>query len=68
MKCPASSGPVASEAFQRPALDVAHPYNETRGYVERVLWHSIMFTWLAKDGEAQRTDSWLTPIKPLGHG
>jgi soluble lytic murein transglycosylase len=44
------------------------PYNETRGYVERVLWHSIMFTWLAKDGEAQRTDSWLAPIRPLTHG
>jgi len=44
------------------------PYNETRGYVERVLWHSIMFTWLAKGGEAQRTDSWLAPIKPLSPG
>jgi soluble lytic murein transglycosylase len=44
------------------------PYNETRGYVQRVLWHSIMFTWLAKDGEAQRADSWLAPIRPLSHG
>jgi soluble lytic murein transglycosylase len=43
------------------------PYNETRGYVQRVLWHSLMFTWLGRDHEAQETTSWLAPIKPL-HG
>jgi len=41
------------------------PYNETRGYVQRILWHSLMFTWLRSDGEAQQADSWLEPIKPL---
>jgi soluble lytic murein transglycosylase len=40
------------------------PYNETRGYVQRILWHSLLFTWLRTDGEAQQTDSWLAPIRP----
>ena len=37
------------------------PYNETRTYVQRVLWHSIVFAWL-RTGEAQRADSWVTRI------
>jgi len=37
------------------------PFNETRGYVQRVLWHSVVFAWL-RSGEAQRTDSWLARI------
>lgn len=41
------------------------PYNETRGYVQRVLWHSIVFAWL-RSGEAQRTDAWLARIGPPG--
>ena len=41
------------------------PYNETRGYVQRILWHSLLFTWLRTKGEAQQTDSWLAPIRPL---
>ena len=44
------------------------PYNETRGYVQRILWHSLMFTWLRTQGHAQQTQSWLTPIHPLRHG
>ena len=43
------------------------PYNETRGYVQRILWHSLMFTWLKTKGEAQQTASWLAPISPLHH-
>lgn len=43
------------------------PYNETRGYVQRILWHSLMFTWLRTKGEAQPTDSWLEPIRPMHH-
>lgn len=39
------------------------PFNETRGYVQRVLWHSIVFAWL-RSGEAQRTDAWLVRIGP----
>lgn len=37
------------------------PFNETRSYVQRVLWHSVVFAWL-RSGEAQRTDSWLVRI------
>lgn len=44
------------------------PYNETRGYVQRILWHSLMFTWLRTQGHAQQTQSWLTLIHPLRHG
>lgn len=39
------------------------PFNETRGYVQRVLWHSVVFAWL-RSGEAQRTDRWLARIGP----
>ena len=38
------------------------PYNETRGYVQRILWDSLMFTWLRTKGHAQKTESWLTSI------
>ncbi|MDB6091805.1 MAG: soluble lytic murein transglycosylase [Gammaproteobacteria bacterium] len=41
------------------------PYNETRGYVQRILWHSLLFTWLRTAGAAQPADSWLAPIRPL---
>jgi soluble lytic murein transglycosylase len=41
------------------------PYNETRGYVQRILWHSLMFTWLRTKGRAQTTQSWLVPIRPI---
>jgi soluble lytic murein transglycosylase len=37
------------------------PYNETRAYVQRVLWHSVVFGWL-RSGEAQRTEAWVTRI------
>jgi soluble lytic murein transglycosylase len=40
------------------------PYGETRGYVQRILWHVLTFTWLHTT-EAQQTRSWLTPIRPL---
>jgi soluble lytic murein transglycosylase len=43
------------------------PYNETRGYVQRILWHSLMFTWLRTKGHAQETALWLTPIHPMHH-
>jgi soluble lytic murein transglycosylase len=41
------------------------PYNETRSYVQRILWHRLMFTWLKTKGHAQSTESWLAPIRPL---
>lgn len=37
------------------------PYTETREYVERVLWHSVVFSWLA-DGTAPSVQSWLAPL------
>jgi soluble lytic murein transglycosylase len=40
------------------------PYNETRNYVQRILWHSIVFAWL-RTGDPQRTDSWLARVAPL---
>jgi len=43
------------------------PYNETRGYVQRILWHSLMFTWLRTKGHAQETEAWLTSIHPIHH-
>ncbi|HEX7082017.1 MAG TPA: transglycosylase SLT domain-containing protein [Gammaproteobacteria bacterium] len=39
------------------------PYNETRDYVQRVLWHSLVFAWL-QSGEARDTGPWLTQVRP----
>ena len=38
------------------------PFNETRLYVQRVLWHALVFAWLAADGKPQPVEPWLTPI------
>ncbi|MET0534551.1 MAG: transglycosylase SLT domain-containing protein [Steroidobacter sp.] len=40
------------------------PYNETRTYVQRILWHNVVFSWLKK-GEPQKVDAWLARIAPL---
>lgn len=40
------------------------PYNETRSYVQRILWHNVVFSWLQK-GEPQKVDAWLARIAPL---
>lgn len=37
------------------------PYNETRTYVQRILWHNLVFNWL-KTGEPQKADGWLQPV------
>jgi soluble lytic murein transglycosylase len=42
------------------------PYNETRNYVQRILWHTVVYGWLRSDGQAQDTASWLTPIRASG--
>ena len=42
------------------------PYNETRNYVQRILWHTVVYGWLRSDGQAQDTTSWLTPIRAAG--
>ncbi len=40
------------------------PYNETRNYVQRILWHNVVFSWL-ETGEPQKVDGWLARIAPL---
>jgi soluble lytic murein transglycosylase len=37
------------------------PYNETRTYVQRVLWHRLIFAWLAA-GKPQQTRAWLYKV------
>ena len=39
------------------------PYTETRAYVQRILWHTVVFGWLA-DQKPQDTKGWLSAIKP----
>lgn len=39
------------------------PYEETREYVQRILWHRLLFTWL--DGREEQTGVWLAPIAAL---
>jgi soluble lytic murein transglycosylase len=38
------------------------PYNETRTYVQRILWHTLVFGWL-REGQPQDTREWLDAIK-----
>lgn len=40
------------------------PYNETRNYVQRILWHNVVFSWL-EHGKPQKVDGWLARIAPL---
>jgi soluble lytic murein transglycosylase len=39
------------------------PYNETRAYVRRVLWHRLVFDWL-ESGRAIDVETWLEPVGP----
>jgi len=39
------------------------PYNETRTYVQRILWHTVVFSWL-QNQQAQDTRGWLDAVKP----
>jgi len=39
------------------------PYNETRTYVQRILWHTVVFGWLPGQ-QAQDTRGWLASVKP----
>ena len=39
------------------------PYNETRDYVQRVLWHRVVFAWL-ETGAGEPFARWLAPIRP----
>jgi soluble lytic murein transglycosylase len=40
------------------------PFNETRTYVQKVMWHSVVFEWLA-DGEPEDASSWITRVRPV---
>lgn len=37
------------------------PYNETRDYVQRVQWHTLVFGW-RRSGEPQKLDAWLGQV------
>jgi soluble lytic murein transglycosylase len=39
------------------------PFNETRAYVQKVLWHSLVFNWL-RTGKPVDTQSWLARTRP----
>jgi soluble lytic murein transglycosylase len=41
------------------------PYNETRGYVQKVSWHMIVFGWLA-DRKPRDVSGWLGTIRASG--
>lgn len=43
------------------------PYNETRTYVQRIVWHNLVFNWL-KNGEPQKADGWLRDVGPTSAG
>jgi soluble lytic murein transglycosylase len=43
------------------------PYNETRGYVQRVSWHMIVFGWLG-DRKARDVSGWLGVIRAPNAG
>ena len=43
------------------------PYNETRGYVQRVSWHMIVFGWLG-DRKPRDVSGWLGTIRPPSSG
>jgi soluble lytic murein transglycosylase len=42
------------------------PYNETRTYVQRIVWHNLVFNWL-KTGEPQKADAWLIDVGPIAN-
>lgn len=39
------------------------PYNETRTYVQRILWHTVVFGWL-RSQQPQDTRGWLASVNP----
>jgi soluble lytic murein transglycosylase len=39
------------------------PYNETRAYVQRIMWHSVVFQWL-RDRKPEDATPWLVEVRP----
>jgi soluble lytic murein transglycosylase len=64
-----NAGPAAvrrwlpMQAMETDILIENVPYNETRAYVQRVLWHSLVFAWL-RTGKPVDTQTWLAPLQP----
>ena len=64
-----NAGPVAARRWlpsQAMAADIwveNIPYNETRNYVQKVLWHSLVFRWL-RDGKPVATQAWQVKVQP----
>ncbi len=44
------------------------PYSETRGYVQHVLWNSLLFSWLRSGRAPQHADAWLSAIETPTRG
>lgn len=40
------------------------PYNETRDYLHKLLWHRTVFGW-REQGRAQDLGAWLQPVRPV---
>jgi soluble lytic murein transglycosylase len=43
------------------------PFNETRGYVQRVMWHSVVYQWL-EGRKAEDASPWLVEVRPREPG
>ncbi len=41
------------------------PYDETREYVQRILWHRLMFSWLGDESRGEQAGFSLAPITAL---
>ena len=66
-----NAGPGAARRWLAPApveTDVwveNIPFNETRAYVQRVHWHSLVFDWLA-ERKPRDTSAWLGTVRAPG--
>lgn len=64
-----NAGPVAArrwlpkQAMESDIWIENIPYNETRNYVQKVLWHGLVFRWL-RTGEPVDTRAWLARVRP----
>jgi soluble lytic murein transglycosylase len=53
-----AAGPVETDVWVENI-----PFNETRAYVQRVHWHSLVFDWLA-ERKPRDTSAWLGTVRP----
>jgi len=65
-----NAGPRSSERWLPPRPIDADiwieniPYNATREYVQRVLWHHVVFTWI-ETGRGESFRQWLRVVAPI---